>query len=84
MKLIKHYGTWCAPCRQLSVVMKEVNLPEGMELIENDIDKNQELAMKHGIRGVPTLVIEDDQGNVLRTLVGMHPATKLQAFINGE
>ena len=83
MKLIKHYANWCQPCKQLSEIMKSVELPEGMQFVENDVDVGQDLAAKHGVRGIPTLVIEDAAGNVLRTAKGSMTKQTLEAFING-
>ena len=47
-----------------------------------DIDDNQELAMKYNIRGVPTLVKLDKNGQVLNKMVGVKAKNLVEEFIN--
>lgn len=80
MKLIKLSATWCGPCKMLSNTLKEVDL-SGYEFVEIDVDEQRDLAMKYNIRGVPVLVVEDDNGNELRRTVGNKNKTQLQEFL---
>jgi thioredoxin 1 len=36
-----------------------------------DVDSNQELSMKYGIRNIPTLVLVDNNGNELNRSTGV-------------
>ena len=80
MKLLKFHATWCAPCKMLSRVMEDVQLPMPVE--EIDIDQDRDAAMKFGIRGVPTLVIVDDAGAEVRRMSGMLMENQLLEFVN--
>lgn len=57
--LVDFFATWCGPCKMLSPVLKEVkdNLGERISIIKIDVDKNQELATKYQVRGVPTMML---------------------------
>jgi len=57
--LVDFFATWCGPCQMLSPVLKQVkeNLGERITIIKIDVDKNQELAQKHQVRGVPTMML---------------------------
>ncbi len=57
--LIDFYADWCGPCKMMSPVLKQVkdNLGERVTIIKIDVDKNQELASKYQVRGVPTLML---------------------------
>lgn len=57
--LVDFFATWCGPCQMLSPVLKQVkdNLGEGITIIKIDVDKNQELASKFQVRGVPTMML---------------------------
>ncbi len=57
--LIDFFAEWCGPCKMMSPILKEVkdNLKERISIIKIDVDKNQALAAKYQVRGVPTLMI---------------------------
>jgi thioredoxin 1 len=80
MKLIKLSASWCGPCKSLSKVISGLALEIPME--EIDIDEKPEEAQKYGIRGVPTLVLLDDTGEVLKKKSGMMNSSELQSWLN--
>lgn len=57
--LIDFFATWCGPCKTLAPILKQVkdSLGERITIIKIDVDKNQELAAKYQVRGVPTMVL---------------------------
>ena len=57
--LIDFYANWCGPCKTLAPILKEVKheLAETIKIIKIDVDKNQALAAKYQVRGVPTMVL---------------------------
>jgi len=55
----------------------QTNLP--IEVV--DIDKDSDVAIEYGIRGVPTMVMIED-GTVLKRLVGMQNTKQLQEWFN--
>lgn len=57
--LIDFFATWCGPCQMLAPILKEVkeSLGEKISIIKIDVDKNQELASKYQVRGVPTMML---------------------------
>jgi thioredoxin 1 len=50
---------------------------------EVDIDANMALAKQYGIRGVPTLVIVDDEGKEVKRQSGMMTEAQLLEFLKG-
>jgi thioredoxin 1 len=68
MKLLKFYAEWCGPCRMLSKTMETLSIPHEVE--EVDIDEDQETPAKYGVRGVPTLILLDDNDKPIVTTTG--------------
>ena len=60
--LIDFFATWCGPCKMLSPVLKEVkdSLGERISILKIDVDKNQQIASKYQVRGVPTMILFQD------------------------
>jgi thioredoxin 1 len=57
--LIDYYANWCGPCKVLGPILKEVKheLANAIKIIKIDVDKNQDLAAKYQVRGVPTMIL---------------------------
>ena len=80
MKLLKFYADWCNPCKQQTIILKDNaetlnNLP--IEAINIEDEENQEIVEKHGVRGLPTLVLLDKEDNVLARFSGLTTADKI-------
>ncbi|MFT6215284.1 MAG: thioredoxin 1 [Roseivirga sp.] len=60
--LIDFYADWCGPCQAMAPVLEQVASKfEGkVKIIKVDIDKNQPLAQKFGIRSIPTMMLFKD------------------------
>jgi thioredoxin-like negative regulator of GroEL len=51
-------------------------------VVEIDVDEDPVAAAKYGIRGVPTLILVDDNGNELKRVSGALGTDKLLEFVN--
>jgi len=57
--LIDFYATWCGPCKTLSPILDSLKkeLGSNIKILKIDVDKNQPLAQKNNVKGVPTLLL---------------------------
>jgi thioredoxin 1 len=78
-KVIRFTASWCQPCKMLAKTLEDVQTNLPIEVV--DIDKNSDVAIEYGIRGVPTMVMIED-GTVLKRLVGMQNTKQLQEWFN--
>ena len=57
--LVDFYATWCGPCKMMAPVLDQLKDQMGskVRVLKIDVDKNQEVADKFKIRGVPTFIL---------------------------
>ncbi len=57
--LVDFFADWCGPCKMLAPILQDVKaeLGEQVKIIKIDVDRNQALAAKYQVRGVPTMMI---------------------------
>ena len=81
MKALKFYATWCEPCKALSKIIEGAGDKITMPIEDVNIEENMDLAQKYGIRGVPALVIVDEDGQEIKRQSGMMMEDKLLEFL---
>ena len=79
-KVLKFAASWCQPCKMLSKTIEGMTIDTPIE--EIDIEENQELTVKYQVRGVPTLVMLDDDREVKR-ISGTLSTKQLEEWMNG-
>jgi thioredoxin 1 len=76
--LVDFWAEWCGPCKALAPVLDEVasEIDGKATIVKVNVDENRDLAMKYGIRSIPTLILFKG-GNVEKTLVGSQPKSEI-------
>jgi thioredoxin 1 len=83
MKALKFEASWCQPCKMLTKIMEDASEQITVPVEKIDIDENMELAKQYGIRGVPTLVLVDDEGREIKRQSGVMMEAQLLEFLKG-
>lgn len=83
--LVDYWAEWCGPCKMIAPVLDDIATTyEGkLTVAKLNIDDNQETPAKHGVRGIPTLMLFKN-GNVEATKVGALSKSQLQAFLDAN
>ena len=84
--LVDFFATWCPPCKALTPIIEEVAeeiKEENLTIAKVNIDDAQEIASKHQITAVPTLILFNN-GNEIKRLSGMMSKDSLKEFIHSK
>ena len=83
--LIDFWAVWCGPCKMIAPSIDQLaNEYEGKAKIGKvDVDNNQQIATKYGIRSIPTLLIFKD-GKMVDQIVGALPKPKIAEKLNAH
>lgn len=72
--LIDFWAVWCGPCKVIAPVVEEIaGEYEGkLKVGKLDVDNNPNVAVKYGIRSIPTLMVFN-KGQVSDQMIGALP-----------
>ena len=54
--VVDFWATWCGPCKMIAPILDAVSEErKDVLIVKVDVDQNQDLARKYGIRSIPTM-----------------------------
>ncbi len=83
--LVDFWAEWCGPCKMIAPTLDEIarEYAGRLKVAKVNVDNNQAIPPKYGIRGIPTLILFKD-GNAEATKVGAVSKSQLTAFIDSN
>ena len=81
--LVDFWAEWCMPCRQIAPALEELASELGgkITITKLNVDENQQVAAKYGVKSIPTLMIFRD-GQIAATKVGQMSKQRLKEWID--
>jgi len=76
--LVDFWAAWCGPCRMVGPVVEEIagEYSETAVVGKVDVDANQDISVKYGIRSIPALLYFKN-GEVVDSVIGAVPKNVL-------
>jgi thioredoxin 1 len=81
--LVDFWADWCMPCKMMAPILNEVaEATEGTAAIYKlNVDEQQQVAAKYGIRNIPTMILFKD-GKEVERIIGVKPKDYIISSIN--
>jgi thioredoxin 1 len=76
--IVDFWAEWCGPCRMIAPIVEEiaVQYSSRVKVCKVNVDENQSLASRYGIRSIPSLLIFKG-GTVANQVIGAVPKGEL-------
>lgn len=83
--LVDFWAEWCGPCKALAPKLEEIatEMAGQVKIVKLDIDSNQEMTEKFGVRGIPTMILFKG-GQQVNHLVGNRSKDEIVKFIQSS
>lgn len=87
LAVIDFWAEWCGPCRMIAPAIEELSKEyHGKVLVGKlNVDHNPEVAMRYGIRSIPTILVVKN-GEIVEKQVGVTSkqalASKIEAHLS--
>lgn len=81
--VVDFWAAWCQPCKRLGPMLEQLTQEAKgtFRLARVDVDANPNLALRYGVRSIPT-VKAISQGQVVGEFAGLQPEARVREFLS--
>ena len=81
LMMVDFWASWCGPCRMLGPVIEQLdNQYPDVVVGKDNVDDEQELAMRYGVMSIPTVIFFKDGKEIDRKVGVMPPEAFVQVL----
>jgi len=82
LAMVDFWAAWCGPCRMVAPIVEQLagEYQGQLKVGKVDVDQNQRIATRFGIRSIPSILFFKD-GKLVDTVVGAVPRPALEQRI---
>jgi len=80
--LVDFWAPWCGPCRAVAPIVEEISSSYAgkVKVGKLNVDDNQQITMKFGIRSIPTLIVFKG-GQAVEQIIGAVPKGEIERAV---
>ena len=81
--LVDFWAVWCGPCKAIAPIVEEIanDYIGKVKVGKLDVDHNNQVAMRYGIRSIPTLLVFNN-GEVVDQVIGNVGKESIESMLN--
>ena len=81
--LVDFWAVWCGPCKAIAPIVEEIanDFSGKVKVGKMDVDVNNQVAMRYGIRSIPTLLLFNN-GEVVDQVIGNVGKDSIESMIS--
>ena len=81
--LVDFWAEWCGPCKMIAPILEQIaeEYQDRLQIAKLDVEESQAIAMKYGVRSIPTLMLFKN-GVVEAQHVGMLSKAQLNQLLD--
>jgi thioredoxin 1 len=72
-RILDFYADWCQPCQRIKPFIDKLEAEYDVPVLKIDADESVELIRKFNVSGLPTVLLVDNDDNIIKAVNGVKP-----------